>query len=85
MVSGDPETAADRFRSYGALAENMEGSAVAQVCLLFDAPFLEWRGISNIAGVRDKDRWDFPKAITHCHAVTRHLLESFSRGVCQAP
>ncbi|MFZ2446493.1 MAG: hypothetical protein WAW37_09050 [Syntrophobacteraceae bacterium] len=80
MVSGDPETASERFRSCGAMAENMEGSAIAQVCLLFRAPFLECRGISNIAGVRDKAQWNFSQAITHCHAVVRHLLESFSGG-----
>ena len=63
MASGDIQTADARFRRHGALAENMEGSAIAQTCLLFDVPFLEFRGISNMAGVRDKAKWDLGAAI----------------------
>ncbi len=74
MASGDPVVAAERFLAHGAWAENMEGSAVAQVCLRFGAPFLECRGISNLAGDRDKSKWDMRKAVTNCHAVVRHLL-----------
>ncbi len=74
MSSGDPETASERFRRHGALAENMEGSAVAQVCLLFGAPFLEVRGVSNMAGVRDKTEWDIGRAVDHCRAVIAGLL-----------
>jgi futalosine hydrolase len=74
MVSGDIETADKRFQNYAAMTENMEGSAIAQVCFLFDAPFLECRGISNIAGVRDKKQWDLKLAIDRSHAVIRHIL-----------
>ncbi|MEN6437922.1 MAG: hypothetical protein ABFD97_05020 [Syntrophobacter sp.] len=74
MASGDPETARSRFFAHRAMAENMEGSAVAQTCLLLGAPFLECRGISNIAGIRDKSRWAFGKAIANCHSVIRHML-----------
>ncbi len=74
MASGDIETAAERFTRHKALAENMEGSAIAQICLRFDVPFLELRGISNIAGMRDKERWELGTAIEHCHAVVKHLL-----------
>ncbi len=81
MSSGDPETASRRFRRYGALAENMEGSAVAQACLLFDAPFLEIRGISNMAGIRDKSAWDIGGAVDHCLAVVARLL---GRGLAPA-
>jgi futalosine hydrolase len=76
MVSGDAQTAAERSRRYGVLAENMEGSAVAQTCLLFDVPFLELRGISNMAGVRDKASWELAAALEHCVAVTRKLLDN---------
>jgi futalosine hydrolase len=75
MVSGDVQTADARFRRFGALAENMEGSAIAQTCLLFDVPFLEFRGISNMAGVRDKARWVLDAATEHCTAVIIHLLD----------
>jgi len=76
MASGDIHTADARFRSFRALAENMEGSAIAQTCLLFDVPFLEFRGISNMAGVRDKARWDLGAAMEHCLLVVKHLLDN---------
>ncbi len=76
MVSGDIHTADARFRSFRALAENMEGSAIAQTCLLFDVPFLEFRGVSNMAGVRDKARWDLGTAMEHCLLVVKHLLDN---------
>jgi futalosine hydrolase len=80
MASGDVETAEKRFQVYAALAENMEGSAVAQVCFLLDVPFLECRGISNIAGIRDKKNWNLGLAVEHSHAVIRHVLNSISMG-----
>jgi futalosine hydrolase len=76
MASGDMETAEKRFQTYAAMAENMEGSALAQVCFLFDVPFLECRGISNMAGVRDKKHWDLNLATDHSHVVIRHVLEN---------
>ena len=75
MVSGDTQTADARFRRHGALAENMEGSAIAQTCLLFDVPFLEFRGISNMAGVRDKAKWDLDAALDHCTSIIKLLLD----------
>lgn len=75
MVSGDMETAGERFEHHRAKAENMEGSAVAQTCRLFGVDFIECRGISNIAGVRDKEYWDFTAAIDHSAAVVRYLLD----------
>lgn len=76
MVSGDPETAARRSEKYEAMAENMEGSAIAQTCLLFGVPFLEFRGISNMAGVRDKKKWKLTDAVDHCLAAVMNLLEN---------
>lgn len=76
MASGDIHTADARFRRFRALAENMEGSAIAQTCLLFDVPFLEFRGISNMAGVRDKAGWDLGAAIEHCLSVIKYLLDN---------
>jgi hypothetical protein len=56
------------------LAENMEGSAVAQTCLRFGIPVMECRGISNQAGDRRKDHWRMDQAITHCHTVVYRWL-----------
>ncbi|MHC1726468.1 MAG: futalosine hydrolase [Syntrophobacteraceae bacterium] len=75
MVSGDMETAVERFKHYEAMAENMEGSAIAQTCRLFDVAFLECRGISNIAGIRDKEKWDFDVAVSHSLLIVRYLLD----------
>ena len=85
MVSGDPQTALRRFQHHRALAENMEGSAIAQTCLLFGAPLMECRGISNTAGVRDKLQWDFGKAMYNCHAILRNLLDSYRADPSTGP
>lgn len=75
MASGDPETAGERCRHYGAVAENMEGSAVAQTCLRFGIPLAECRGMSNLAGVRAKETWRMEKSIAHCHRIVIKWLE----------
>ncbi|MGC9196226.1 MAG: futalosine hydrolase [Syntrophobacteraceae bacterium] len=79
MTSGDRPTALERFRRFGAFTENMEASAIAQTCLLFDVPFLEIRGVSNIAGDRDKARWDLSAAVDHCLAIVTLLLDKLSQ------
>ncbi len=86
MVSGDPEVAAERYIRHNVLAENMEGSAMAQVCLRFGAPFLECRGISNVAGVRDKKEWDIRRGVSNCHSVVLHILNSaIKMNAAEAP
>jgi futalosine hydrolase len=74
MASGDPETARKRFEHYRAFAENMEGSAIAQTCLRHGVPMMECRGVSNVAGDRDKRFWQLPEALEHCHGVVRAWL-----------
>ena len=69
MASGDPAVASERYRRFGAYAENMEGSAVAQACLRFQVPAVECRGMSNLAGVRAKETWQMEKSIAHCHNI----------------
>jgi futalosine hydrolase len=74
LVSGDEAVASTRSQRYRALAENMEGSAVAQTCLRFGIPVLECRGISNQAGDRRKDHWRVDLAMVHCHALVYRWL-----------
>jgi futalosine hydrolase len=74
MVSGDAEVAHARFSRYEAFAENMEGSAVAQTCFRFDVPVMECRGISNMAGDRDKKNWELGKAMFHCRSIVLNWL-----------
>jgi futalosine hydrolase len=74
LVSGDEAVASIRSQRYRALAENMEGSAVAQTCLRFGIPVVECRGISNQAGDRRKDHWRMDLAMVHCHALVYRWL-----------
>lgn len=76
MVSGDERIALQRFSRYDAWAEDMEGSAVAQVCLHYGVPVLQCRGISNWAGTRDKARWRLEDALAHCHEVIRKWFQA---------
>lgn len=62
-VSADVHQARDRSRHFQALAENMEGYALAMAGERFQCKTAEVRGISNEAGDRDKSRWDFETAI----------------------
>ena len=58
----------------GAICENMEGAAAAHVCALYDVPFLEVRGISNLVEDRDRSAWKVDDAIAVvCDAVV-HVL-----------
>ncbi len=82
LVSGDDTIAQERSLRFRALAENMEGSAVAQTCLRFGIPILECRGISNRAGDRRKERWRMELAIAHCHAVIWQWLAGSSKAPC---
>ncbi|NLI82642.1 MAG: hypothetical protein GX443_13280 [Deltaproteobacteria bacterium] len=81
MTSGDRQTARGRFHRYGAFAENMEGSAVAQTCLLYGVPVVECRGISNMAGDRRKENWKSELAVAHCQGILLRFLETLSAKI----
>lgn len=55
QVSGDPATAAGVEERWGAILEDMESGAIAQVAALYDLPFACVRGVSNMAGARELD------------------------------
>jgi futalosine hydrolase len=78
LASGDTEVAQQRFRRYGAWAENMEGSAVVQTCLRAEVPMIECRAMSNIAGDRNRSNWRFREAMDHCYGLVRCWLEKLS-------
>ena len=46
-----------------AVAEDMEGYGVALACLMADVPLTIVRGISNVAGDRDKAHWQIDQAL----------------------
>jgi futalosine hydrolase len=70
-ISGTKERADTINKRIGALCENMEGAAAAHICMKYDIPFAEIRGISNFSGQRKP--FDLIAAMT---AVGR-LLRSF--------
>ena len=78
-VSGSPARARLMGDRFGALCENMEGGAAAQVCLRYQVPFLEIRGMSNWAGDRNKKRWHLREALENCQRAVLYLLESWDK------
>jgi futalosine hydrolase len=78
-VSGSAARARLLSNRYGALCENMEGGAVAQVCLRYRVPFMEIRGLSNRAGDRGKKRWQLTKAVNNCQRALLFLLENWDK------
>jgi futalosine hydrolase len=67
--SGIDELARMVAQRTGAIAEAMEGAAVAHVASLFGVPCSEVRVISNTTGDRDRQRWDIPRAFASLQTV----------------
>jgi futalosine hydrolase len=78
-VSGTQQKAEEMEQRFHGICENMEGAAVAQLCTLYDVPFLEVRGISNLVKERNRDEWDLSAATNICQqaalALTVHWGE----------
>jgi futalosine hydrolase len=82
-ATGTQRRAKELEKRFNALCENMEGAAIAQVCALYKMPVFEIRGISNIAGIRDKRKWDLNLASKNCQFITLDIIEADFRGRCQ--
>lgn len=78
--SGTDQAAQAMARRSGGICENMEGAAVAQICRLYEVPFLELRGISNRVENRNLDCWDLPAAAR----IAQRALMAYLKG-CQSP
>jgi len=61
-VSGTQQKAEEMEQRFHGICENMEGAAVAQLCTLYEVPFLEIRGISNLVKERNRKEWDLAAA-----------------------
>ena len=70
-----------RRRFPTAIAEDMEGFAVATAYALDNVPLRIVRGISNLAGDRAPENWRLPAAFAAARAVVIELLESGSGWV----
>jgi len=73
-VTGTSARGRELHARHGALCENMEGAAAAQVALHYKADFLELRGISNMVEDRDRSAWDIPGASMSCAAAINRVI-----------
>lgn len=74
-ASGTQKRARELEQRFKAVCENMEGAAIAHVCTLYKIPLIEIRGISNIAGIRDKRQWDLQLASDNCQKFVSDILD----------
>jgi futalosine hydrolase len=71
-LAGEAEELAGRWE---AVAESMEGAAAAHMCALYGIPFLEVRGISNLAGDRDRASWEIQRAVSAASWAARAIVD----------
>jgi futalosine hydrolase len=76
-ASASAEEAERRRRRFpGAVAEDLEGFAVAAACQLAGIPLRIVRGLSNPCGERDRARWRTGEALAAARALVLEILES---------
>ena len=73
--TGTVRRAREIEKTFHAICENMEGAAVAHVCMSCGIPMVEIRGISNIVGERNKKKWNINLAAENCQRVVLELLK----------
>ncbi|GFO59829.1 futalosine hydrolase [Geomonas silvestris] len=73
--SGTAERGMELAARYPGICENMEGAALAQVAFIYDTPFLEVRGISNLVEDRDLSRWNLKLAVTEAQNFLIKFLQ----------
>ncbi len=66
-------------KRFGAIVENMEGAAVALVCLRYGVDCMEIRGISNAVKERNVESWDMPTAMNEAQRFVIKYLENMDR------
>jgi futalosine hydrolase len=81
--SGSRQRGEELARRFSAVAENMEGAAVALTCLRYGIDCLEIRGISNLVDERDMKAWNIPVAVEAAQRFVLKCLEEMDRS--QAP
>jgi futalosine hydrolase len=72
VCAGTHELARERSRD-GAIAESMEGAAVAYAARRRGVPFIEVRGISNLCGPRSGAPFEIASAVRHAAEVLAAL------------
>jgi futalosine hydrolase len=79
VCAGTDRLVAERARQ-GALAESMEGAAVAFAAARQGVPFVEVRGISNLCGPRDGASFNLAAAIRNAATVLETLATVTQRA-----
>ncbi len=77
--SGTSMRGAELSRRWNVIAENMEGAAVAQVCLRYGVDCLEIRGISNLVEERDLKKWEIQRAVDVAQRFILKYIEELDR------
>ena len=77
--TGTDARAAEMVRRTGGKVESMEGAALVQVARAMGVPAGEIRGISNIAGRRDRASWRLDEAAANARAA---LIAWIEAGAC---
>ncbi len=75
--SGHPQLSVELEQRSGAICENMEGAAAAQVCAEYQLPLLEIRGISNPTGTRDPQQWELRRGAEAAQRAVLALLQQW--------
>lgn len=73
-VNGDSQRINNAIKLFSPEIENMEGGAVAAVCLQENIPYFEFRGISNYVEPRDTSKWNIPLACVAIQDFTIRIL-----------
>ncbi|MDD5286313.1 MAG: futalosine hydrolase [Desulfuromonadaceae bacterium] len=79
--SGTVQRGEEMVGRWNVIAENMEGAAVAQVCLRYGVDCLEIRGISNLVEERDMKKWELKLAVEAAQRFVLKYLEEKNRSV----
>ncbi len=77
--SGTRQRGEELARRWNVITENMEGAAVAQVCLRYGIDCLEVRGISNLVEERDIKKWELTRAVEAAQRFVLKFLEEMDR------
>lgn len=77
--SGTRQQGVELARRWNAITENMEGAAVALVCLRYGVDCLEIRGISNLVDERDMKTWQITRAVEAAQRFVLKYLEEMDR------
>ena len=78
--SGTARRGEEMAKRWNVIAENMEGAAVAHICLRYGVDCLEIRGISNLVDERDMKKWEIRRAAEAAQKFVLAYCEQFDRA-----